>query len=308
MAQENLSANSKVMTLKEGINKYVTDGCSITFGGFSAKDPDAAAHEIIRQGIKHLTVIDDCNTTIMDMLIGVGCIDRYETSWLGISLFDNSYNFRRSIEQGIPNKIEIRDYSNYGMALRFMGGAFNVPFMPTRSMIGTDIAKYNPDIKIIDDPYGTGKIALVPSVQPDVAIIPVQRADELGNCQIFGPTMCEGIKASAAKKTLILCEELIPSEELAKRPNLTVIPHYYVDAVIVCPYACHPWSCYGYYYTDILFYRDYGKAVRTREGFLKWLDTWVLGTRDHKEYCEKLGWKRLRRLTKMEKKITQIPK
>ncbi len=297
----------KVMTLKEAIKKFVHNGCSITFGGFCGRNSQAAAYEIVRQGKKDLTFIDDSPTDQLDILIGAGCVKKVEIAWHGVSIFARALNFRRAVERGIPRKIEIEDYSNYAAGLRFLAGAMGVPFLPTKSLLGSDIPKYNKRIKIIRDPYEGKPIALVPAASPDVAIIHVQRADVQGNAQIWGHLANDDNKARAAKHTIITCEEIIPREKILQIPNMTIIPSYCVDAVVHVPYGSHPWSCYGYYYHDVLFQRDYSKYNKTYEGFLKWLDEWVISCDDHVEYCNKVGRERLLELTKMEQMLNKIP-
>jgi glutaconate CoA-transferase subunit A len=298
---------NKQMTLQEAIKKYVKDGCSLTFGGFIGRDCVAAVHEIIRQGIKDLTVIDDSKTDMMDLLVGAGAVKRWEGAYLGYGAIGLAPNIRRSVEKGIPHKIELEDWSNAGISMRFLAGSLNVPFMATRSMLGTDIMKNNPRIKLMNDPYEGEPIALVPAAHPDVAIIHVQRADAMGNAQVFGFTGNDENKARAAKYTIITCEEIVPTEEIRRRGNLTLIPFYCVDAVVQVPFGCHPQSCYGYYAYDVLFCGDYHEAAKDRDKFLKWLDRYVLSARDHMDYCEKVGWERLHKLMGLERHFNRIP-
>lgn len=299
-------SEDKVMTLKEAVRKFVRDEYLLTLGGFCGRNSQAAAYEIIRQGKRGLTFIDDSPTDQLDMLIGAGCIKRVEIAWHGVSIFALARNFRRALEEKVPHMIEVEDYSNYAAGLRFLAGAMNVPFLPTRSMLGSDIPKYNKRIKIIEDPYEGEPIALIPAAFPDVAIIHVQRADMRGNAQIWGHLANDENKARAAKHTVITCEEIVPEEEILRIPNMTAIPFYCVDAVVEVPYGSHPWSCYGYYYHDVIFQRDYAKHNETYEGFLRWLDEWVLSCESHADYCNKVGQERLLALTKMEQALNKI--
>lgn len=298
---------SKQMTLQEAIKKYVHSGCSITFGGFIGRDCVAAAHEIIRQGIRDLTVIDDSKTDVMDLLVGAGCVKRWEGAYLGYGAIGLAPNIRRSVEKGVPLKIELEDWSNAGISMRFLAGSLNVPFMVTRSMLGTDIVKYNQRVKVIDDPYGGEPVALVPAARPDVAIIHVQRADVMGNAQVWGFTGNDENKARAARHTIITCEEIVSTDEIRRRGNLTLIPFYCVDAVVQVPFGCHPQSCYGYYAYDVLFCGDYHEAAKDRDKFLQWLDHYVFGAEDHLAYCAKVGWDRLQKLMGLERRFNRIP-
>ena len=297
----------KTTPLKEAIRKYVLDGCSLTFGGFCGRNSQAAAYEIVRQKKRNLTVIDDSPTDALDILIGAGCVKKAEIAWNSISIFAQAMNLRRAFENGVPQKIEIEDYSNYAIGLRLLAGALGLSFMPLRSILGSDIARSNKRIKIMRDPYDKRPIALVPAATPDVAIIHVQRADSEGNAQIWGHLGNDENKARAAKHTVLTCEEIIAAEEILKIPNMTSIPSYCVDDVVEVPYGSHPWSCYGYYYHDIVFQRDYALSNKTYDAFLKWLDEWILGCKDHLEYCSRIGEERLRRLTRMERRFNKIP-
>lgn len=294
------------MSLEKGVDKFVEDGCTVTFGGNNGRNTFAPVYEVIRKGIKNLHIIDENSLTGEDMLVGAGCVDKLETSWVGISMMDFSYRIRDSIVNGVPHKIEMVDYTNYTGCMRFFAGAIGMPFLPVKSMVGTDIPKYNNDIKVIDDPFGGEKIALVPAAKPDVAFIPVQKADKRGNAQIWGHRGTEDIRARAAENTVVLCEELVTTDEIRENPNMTIVPSYVTDAVVEVPYNCHPWDCYGYYYYDLPFTRDYGEKAESYEGFQDWLDEWVYSVESFEEYCDKVGWKRLERLSEMGKKLNKI--
>jgi len=174
-------------------------------------------------------------------------------------------------------------------------------------MLGSDIPKYNENIKIIKDPYGGGPIALIPAANLDVAFIPVQRCDVKGNAQIWGHWGSDDVRAKAAKATIIICEEIIPTEEIEHVPNMTTIPSHCVDAVVCERFSCHPWDCYGYYYTDMPFLLEYANGQNLTDTFKQWLEEWVFGVKNHTEYCRKVGWERLMKLETMAKKLNRIP-
>ncbi|AFM23529.1 CoA transferase subunit A [Desulfomonile tiedjei] len=293
----------KRMSLKEAISRFVFDGCSIVFSGMGGQQVVAPTYEILRQGQKNLTLIGDSPCECGDYLIGTGQVKRIEVAWLAFAVAGVSPNYRRAVERGIPGKIEVYEFSNYTMGLRLMAGALNIPFMPTRSLIGSSIAEYNEMIKIIDDPYGNGKVALVPAATPDVAIVHVNRADKLGNSQFLGFSSNAENMARAAKSTIVTCEEVVSTDEIRKAPGLTGIPQYVVDAVVEVPYCCHPWNMpYAYAY-DIPFHMEMMAEIETEEGFKARMDEWVMGCKDHEDYCEKVGWNRLRKLTQIERKF-----
>ena len=297
----------KRMTLKEAVSKYVFDGCSMNIASICAREPLAVAHEIIRQGRKNITYITDTTTDPVELLVAAGCFNRIEAAYIWIGVVGQGYNIRRAVEQGIPNHIEMIPYSNYSAGLRLMAGAMGLPFMPTKSLLGSDIIKYNPDIKVIDDPYGTGPIALVPAATPDVTFIHVQRADMAGNCQIWGMLGNDEHAAKASKNVVITCEEIVPTSEIRKIPNMTTIPEYAVSAVVELPFGCHPLSVTGYYWMDNPFRQEFIKASKSREGILQWLDEWVYKIDNHERYLDKVGRERLAKLQEMEQDNCMIP-
>ncbi|MFC7045113.1 CoA transferase subunit A [Halobacteriaceae archaeon GCM10025711] len=295
----------KTTTLEAAVREHVTDGSSIAFGGMGGRDPEAAAREIVRQGITGLTVLDDARTTLFDMLVGAGCVDEYVGSWVGTSLISQGFNIRRAVEDDVPHHLEMRDVSNFGSSLMFFAAAMDVPFVPTRSMVGTDIPEYNDDVTVVDDPLGSGdRLALVEPANPDVAVIHVQQCDRQGNAQIWGNSVNDHLKARAADDTIVTCEEIVPTDSIRQSPEVTRIPFYAVDAVAEVPYGSHPWHLYGYYYADLPFYREYGLRSQDRESFQDWLDEWVV---PHDEYLERLGADRLSKLEEMEHTINQLP-
>lgn len=297
----------KRMTIKEAVSQFVTDGCSINIASICAREPANVAHEIIRQRKKNLTYITDTTTDPVELLIAAGCISRIEAAYIWVGVVGQGYNIRRAVEQKIPHHIDIEGYSNYTSGLRMMAGALGLPFMPTKSLLGSDIAKNNPKIKVIDDPYGTGPIALVPAATPDVTFIHVQRADKAGNCQIWGMLGNDDYAAKCSKHVVITCEEIVPTSEIRKIPNMTVIPSYSVSAVVEQPFACHPLSVTGYYWMDNPFRQQIIAASRTREGILAWLDEWVYNVADFEEYLDKVGRDRLAKLQEMEQENFMIP-
>jgi glutaconate CoA-transferase subunit A len=203
--------------------------------------------------------------------------------------------------------LKIVDWTNFEISLRLMAGALNVPFMPTRSSLGTDIPKYNKDIKVINDPYENKPLLLIPAYRPDVAFISVQRADRRGNGQIWGFKGTDFWKARAAKHVVLLTEELVPTEKIYENSALTVIPAYCTDAVVHLPFNCLPTGIYGCYLGDWIGFIALLLQRQSREGALKWIDEWIYGTKDHQEWCDKVGWEKIDRLVKSEHKLNRIP-
>lgn len=294
------------MSLKDAI-AHLQDGNSLSFSGMGGAQCVAQTYEIIRQRKKNLTLIGDSPCESGDMLIGAGCIKRLEIAWCGYALAGLGYNFRRAIEHEIPFKVELEEYSNYTIGLRFLAGALNVPYMPTKSLLGSDLPKYNPNIKVERDPYKGEPVALVPAATPDVAIIHVSRADKRGNGQIFGFSSNAENIARAAKYTILTCEELVSTDEIRKHSCFTIIPEYTVDAVVELPYACHPWNNpYANAY-DLPFHMQQMEQFKTKEGFDSWLQEWCYGLKDHREYLQKVGYERLDKLRMVERKFMKLP-
>lgn len=289
---------TKTTSLESAVAEYVPDGSTVAFGGMGGRDPEAAAREIIRQEITGLRVVDDARTTLFDMLVGAGAVDEYIGSWVGTSLISQGFNIRRAVEDSVPHHLHMQDVSNFGSSLLFFAAAMDVPFIPTRSMLGTDIPAHNEDLATIEDPFGSGdEFTLVPAPDIDTAIIHVQHCDRRGNAQIYGNVVNDHLKARAADHTIITCEEIVPSSQIRANSAMTRIPFYTVDAVAEVPFGSHPWHVYGHYYADLPFYRDYGLESRDRESFLDWLDEWII---PHDQYLEKVGPDRLARLEELE--------
>jgi glutaconate CoA-transferase, subunit A len=268
-AEDTKKSLDKRMSLKEAISRFVFDGCAIAFSGMGGQQVVAPTYEIVRQGQKNLTLMGDSPCEVGDYLVGTGQIQRLEVAWLAFAVAGVSPNYRRAVEKGIPQKVEVCEFSNYTMGLRFLAGALGVPFMPTKSLMGSSLEQYNDMIKVIDDPYKGEKIALVPAAIPDVAIVHVNRADKLGNAQFLGFASNADNIARAAKRTIITCEEIVSTDEIRKIPVLTNIPQYVVDAVVEVPYGSHPWNMSYAYAYDMPFHMGMMAEIETEEGFKK---------------------------------------
>ena len=284
---------NKIMTEQEAVAIFVKDGYSITQSGQYQRTQQSCFREIARQGQKDLTIIDDNLHWQQDMVVGTGQVKKIELCYMPIRQLSGASgmpNIERAMKEGIPRSIELEDYSQFSMGARFVAGAMNVPFFPVKSLLASSYPEYNKRIKVINDPYENKPIALVPAAHPDVAFISVQKADRTGNAQIWGNRASDEFKARAAKHCVIYTEELVSTEVIHKYPAETAIPSYVVDAVVLLPFNCHPWGIYGYYHDDGLALMRDMLAQQTREAFLTWLDEWVLGVKDHYEYCNKIGW------------------
>jgi glutaconate CoA-transferase subunit A len=288
----------KRITLAEAA-KMVPDGSEIFWGGFGfQRAPIAFAHELTRQKKRNLN-IQTCGSEVdLEIMCGAGVADKFEIAFTAIEALGLSNNARRRVVEG---KLQVEDYSNLAMAMRFLGGSLNVPFMPIRSLMGTDMArlarfKGDQKLKVIDCPFTGQKICLVPSVKPDFSIVHVQRVDKTGNAQIDG-IVGEDIEGSrCGKKLIVLAEELIDEEEIRTNPDQTKIPAMYVDHVVILPYTAHPMMCHNYYDYDLEHLQMFHKLTRTEEGWQEYLYTYILGVESHAEYLEKIGWENLNKL------------
>ena len=295
----------KRMTLAEAIDTFVQDGHAISFSGMGGAQCVAHAYEIIRQGKKNLTLIGDSPCEAGDLLVGAGVLKRMEIAWCSYAVAGLAYNFRRAIEEDVPHPVELEEYSNFSAGLRFLAGAMNVPFLPTKSLLGCDLPRYNSRIKTMEDPYSGEIVALVPAAKPDVALVHVSRADKRGNSQMLGFSSNAENLVRAANHVIVTCEEIVSTGEIRRHPNLTIAPEYTVDAVVELPFACHPWNMpYAYAY-DLPFHMQQLADFRTRDGFTKWLDDWCFGIESHEQYLEKVGWGRIEKLRQIERKFTR---
>jgi glutaconate CoA-transferase subunit A len=251
--------------------------------------PFAAGHEIMRQRKRDLTLIGPISDILFDQMIGAGCVGRVEAAWVGNVSAGMGYNFRRAVEKGIPRAIETVDYSNFTVALGLHAAALGVPFLPTYSTLGSDLLAGNSQLREFASPVGGEKLVAVPAIRPDVAIIHVQRADAQGNTHLWGNlgVAVDGARASA--KVIIVAEEIVEPEVIASDPNRTLIPGFLVTAVVHEPHGAHPSPVQGYYGRDHVFFTQYHEQSRERKDYEQWLERWVMGVHNRREYMQQLG-------------------
>jgi len=289
----------KITTMRDAIAKHVHDGDTIAIEGFTAFICFSAAHEIIRQGRRDLTLCRMTPDLIYDQMIAAGCARKLIFSYLGNPGVGPLHCIRRAVENGVPRPLEIEEYSHFGMVARYMAGAARLPFFPLRSYVGADQPKVNPYIRFVESPYGDGPIAVVPPLNLDVAIIHAQRADASGNTQMWGLLGVQKEVAFAARRVIIVVEEIVGEDVIRSDPNRTVIPGLIVDAVVHQPYGAHPSYAQGYYDRDNKFYLEWDRVSQDETATRAWLDEWVYGVDDWASYLAKLEaqepgiWKRL---------------
>ncbi len=277
---------SKLIPLSEAISKYVLDGDLVYAAGFTHLIPFAAGHEIIRQGKRELTLARATPDLIYDMLVAAGCARKVIFSYMGNPGVGSLRIVRTELEAG---RLEWEEYSHFGMISRLQAGATGLPFMPMNQTGATDLERANPNIKRITDPYSGSEVVVVPALNPDVAIVHVQRADKEGNAHLWGIIGEQKEVAFAAKRVILTAEEIVDETVIRSDPNRTLIPGFVVSAVCHVPYASHPSYAQGYYDRDNDFYLKWDKISETMEAVRSYLDEWVYGVKDHAEYWQKLG-------------------
>jgi glutaconate CoA-transferase subunit A len=286
----------KVKSLHEAIATDVQDGISVAMGcGLESLIPFAASYEIIRQRKRKLTLIAPISDIQFDQLIGAGCVEKIITSWVGNVAAGLGHNYRRAAEAGIPNSIEIEEHSNFTIGLGLQAAASGLPFLPTKTVKGSDFST-GAQFKRVNCPFTGEELLAVRAIRPDVTILHVQRADKEGNAHVWGNFGVTREAALAAKKVILTCEEIVDHEVILSDPNRTVIPGFVVSSVVHEPFGSHPSPTQGYSRRDDDFYFDYHKATRTREGFEHWLQKYVLRVKDHRAFLNLLGSERIAKL------------
>ena len=287
----------KIFSIKEAASRFIEDGDSIVMGAaLEAAIPFAFGHEIIRQGKRDLTLIGPISDMLFDQMIGTGCVKKVIAAWVGNVIMGVGYNMRRAIEEEVPRKIEIEDYTNFTISLALHAGALGIPFIPTKSLLGTGMMSEGQPFKEMECPYMREKLVLVPALKPDVAIVQAQRADEEGNTHFWGGSGVTKEAALAARKVLVVVEEIVSKKVIQRDPNRTLIPGFLVSAVIQEPWGAHPSPVQGYYNRDHEKYMTYHQESREREAYYKWLEKWVLGVRNREEYLKVLGEEKIKSL------------
>ncbi len=302
---------SKVMTMSEAVSKFLDDGDGIAISGFTTnREPYAAVHEIIRQNKKDLTIFGNCVGGAIDLLIGRKQVKVMLNSYSANSGFTNvSRRFRDAVEKG---EIEFDDYSLDAMTMMFHGASLGVPYIPVKFMLGSDMVekwgmskearkrhKNISDEKLIvtTNPFDESEtVCLLPSPKIDVAFIHVQKAAPSGLSRIEGGLFLDLDLGIAAKKCIITCEEIVDEEYLLREPDKNTLPSFLVDAVVHEPYGAHPSQVYNYYDYDRKYLKEYDRVSKCEEDFDQFVEEWIIGTNNHREFIQKLGFERVKGL------------
>jgi glutaconate CoA-transferase, subunit A len=277
---------AEVVGLREAVAGMVGDDDSVALEGFTHLIPFAAAHEIIRQKKRDLILVRMTPDLIYDQMIGAGTARKLVFSWGGNPGVGSLHRFRDAIERGWPTPLEIEEHSHAGMANRYVAGASNLPFAVLRGYVGTDLPDVTPTIKPIKCPFTGERLAAVPALNPDVAIIHAQQADRRGNVAIWGITGIQKEAALSAKRVIVTVEEVV--EEFHPRPFQIVLPSVAIDAVAVEPGGARPSYADGYYDRDNTFYEAWDEVGRDRERFTAWIERHVLGVENFSEHLRSI--------------------
>ena len=277
------------MSMREAVARFVPDGASICMGAaLEALIPFAAGHELIRQRRRDLTLIGPISDILFDQLIGAGCVRRVIAAWVGNVSAGLGHNYRRAVEQQIPAPLEVLDHSNLTIAFALQAAALGVPYLPARSLLGTDLPRSNATFKETADPWSGAPLLLVPAIVPDVAILHVQRADEEGHAHVWGTLGVTRPAAFAARQVILVAEEIRPSGRILSDPGLVLAPALKIAAVVHQPFGAFPSPVQGCYGRHHDFFHRYHDESRTVDGFQKWLAHWVHDVPDWTGFLSRL--------------------
>jgi glutaconate CoA-transferase, subunit A len=301
----------KLMTAEQAVRTLIRDGMQIAIGGFTInRNPMAIVYEVIRQGIKDLDLACHSNGQALDLLVGAGSVRRVEIAYAGNGRFaPTCIRFRKAVER---REIEFEDYSNYQMSLRFLAGALGIPFIPTKSGLGTSILssrgfssrgrtrRKTPIRKLItaQNPFNRSRdpVVLLPALTPDVAIIHAQYVGEDGTVRVKGLTFADIEQAKSADRVIVSCEKIVPRSWIRNDPDQNSIPSFMVDAIVKAPYGAHPTAC-GYFYDyDPAHLNMYKRVATDDRSFFAYLKEWIHGAADHEAYLKKIGGTTLRKI------------
>ena len=281
---------TKLVSLREAIAQFIPDGSTVVIGvGLESCIPFAAGHEIIRQRKRDLTLIGPISDILFDQLIGAGCVRAVRAAWVGNVITGSGYNFRRAVEGGC---IEVEDHSNLTLALGLRAGAMGVPFLPTRTALGSDLFSTNPSLKTVTCPFTAERLTAVAAILPDVAILHVQRADAEGHAHLWGNLGVAREAALASRHVIICAEEMVTSEVIHRDSNRVVTPGFRVSAVVHAPWGAHPSPVPGHYNRDHEMFLSYQRESQTPEEFAAWQARWVDKVRNRDDYLALLGKER----------------
>ncbi|WP_132806897.1 CoA transferase subunit A [Tepidamorphus gemmatus] len=266
---------AEILPLRDAIARTVGDGDTVALEGFTHLIPYAAGHEIIRQRRTGLHLIRMTPDILYDQMIGMGCAARLTFSWGGNPGVGSLHRLRDAVENGWPGPLEIEEHSHAAMANAYDAGAANLPFAVFRGYVGADLPKVNPNIRYVDCPYTGERLATVPAIRPDVAVIHALRADREGNVLLEGIVGVQKQAVLAAKRSVVTVEEIVDELEDGS-PNRVILPSWTITAIAEVPGGAHPSYAHGYYPRDNAFYIAWDPIARDRDRFRAWMDANVM--------------------------------
>jgi len=266
---------STQLSLRDAVAEHVHDGDTVALEGFTHLIPFAAGHEIIRQGRRDLTVVRMTPDVIYDQMIGMGCVTRMVFSYGGNPGVGSLHRMRDAVENGWPGPLELEEHSHAAMANAYEAGAAGLPLAVFRGYIGADLPKVNPNIRHISCPFTGEKLAAVPSIRPDVAIIHALKADRAGNVLLEGIVGVQKEAVLAAKRSIVTVEEMV-DDFGPRNANAVILPAWTIGAVVCVPGGAHPSYAHGYYKRDNAYYKAWDAIARDRDPFVAWMKANVL--------------------------------
>jgi glutaconate CoA-transferase subunit A len=272
---------AEIVALREAVAELVSDGDVVALEGFTHLIPFAAGHELVRQGLRDLTLVRMTPDLVYDQLIGMGCARKLVFSWGGNPGVGSLHRLRDAVENGWPRPLALEEHSHAGMAAAYAAGASNLPFGVLRGYRGGDLPART-RVATVVCPFTGEELAAVPAHRPDVGVIHAQQADRHGNVQLWGIAGVQKEAVLASKRSIVTVEEVV--DELEPRPNAVVLPSWVISAVCVAPRGAHPSYAAGYYDRDNEFYVAWDPISRDRGTFLAWMQRHVLDTADVDAY------------------------
>ena len=306
-----IDLKDKLMSAEEAVRRFVKDGDMIALGGFTVnRNAMVIAREIIRQERRELHLVVHSNGQAMDLLVGAGAVSRLELAYGGNGRFaPTCIRFRKAVQAG---HVQVEDYSNFQMSLRFLAGALNLPFIPSCSGFESDVLNqhgFGPELRgrgripshkaiITDNPFSPKRepVVLLPALTPDVALIHAQLVGEDGTVRIKGLTFLDIEQAKAASRVIVTCEEVVSSAFLRQDPDQNSLPPFLVDAVVPAPFGAHPTACHYYYDYDPRHLNMYRQMAGDDNDFRTYLKEWIYGVADQEAYLAKVGVSDLMRI------------
>jgi glutaconate CoA-transferase subunit A len=280
---------NKTTQLADAVSR-IDDGSTVAAGlALEHAIPFAVGHELARQGTDDLTLVGPISDMLFDQLVGCGLVSGVRAAWVGNVSAGSGYNFRRAVEN---DAVDVENHSNLSVALALEAAAMGVPYLPTRSLLGSDIAA-EPHFRTAEDPFEGEPVVQVPAISPDWTLVHVQRAAPTGDAHFWGNTGVTLEAVRAADHVLLTAEEIVDLDVIKSDPNRVAITREQVDHVVEVPFGAHPAPVAGHYNRDNEVYVDYAEQTRESEGFEAWAEEWIHGVADRAAYREQVDRDRL---------------